>query len=749
MTVNADNNADEETLLIMDRAHEDEAMDEDEGSEEDGEYDPDADDDEDMEAEEDGEEQGETQSERSDTHSSPSESMTPNGSKRERRVSFNKVVEVESHEQQTLTGSSGDETESEEDSDSDLSSSDISSSDTSSDTSSDLSSTDSDEIEELPPLKKRKVAENGTVKGVSKTPSELATPVTRFKSQSEGVDSKKTTIATTPPGQGKKTTQIRNVRRRNKNQLRSLVEEGKLPLGSTTKDLENWRHAQSQGFEDQGKTDEEAKIKFEEQREALLESLKDGGIDVTEFRRSEAAVVTTPRTSSKEAELGQPKTKRKDDISPDAPSEMPQKRARLDIAGSRRLLFGSLGLRTPKTKEDEDRLRERLAASSNSKKSASSTSLNGPPSAGPQNEQDGADIAPTSDTWQNKIRLSAVECVDQGVRLSQPPFPFQQCWDPQYAWNRPNKNRRKKKRKARSSYGNNINSQAEEGGDESLVTEDGDVSYLEYDEPVEADVNGTSASVQDEVDTEGFPAIPKNPSSLPILDRKECKEGVFVAFKQLEVSAATNWAPEISAWRCARIEHVDGIDAAYLQIKLSPRDRSKSASGTLVSRDRNGRRLSEKFEMPAHSSDEEEEEVDDGLREVAFEELLDAKLVRPGSDKPTDKPVGILKKTPQPPDASSDAVNGHIAVLGSFAADVKKLQKVAAEIDGNVVKARNEHDSDIEWSGIGEEREDESASSSDAEGNVVKRPGILKVKAEPGMTDLGVPAKAPLNGTST
>jgi hypothetical protein len=48
------------------------------------------------------------------------------------------------------------------------------------------------------------------------------------------------------------------------------------------------------------------------------------------------------------------------------------------------------------------------------------------------------------DSWRERIDLRAVECCDNGVELSTPPFPFYQYWDPQY-------DTRKKRRDRRSS----------------------------------------------------------------------------------------------------------------------------------------------------------------------------------------------------------------------------------------------------------------------------------------------------------
>ena len=104
-------------------------------------------------------------------------------------------------------------------------------------------------------------------------------------------------------------------------------------------------------------------------------------------------------------------------------SNSPHRRAKLNVSGAKRMLFGSLGLKTPMSKEDEDNTREKLMKNARVLKE-------------PQNQDQAVgvpDLAAIADddSWRDKIELRAVECCHTGIQLSDPPFPFVQRWDPQ------------------------------------------------------------------------------------------------------------------------------------------------------------------------------------------------------------------------------------------------------------------------------------------------------------------------------
>ncbi|KAI6895590.1 hypothetical protein KC355_g20442, partial [Hortaea werneckii] len=112
------------------------------------------------------------------------------------------------------------------------------------------------------------------------------------------------------------------------------------------------------------------------------------------------------------------------------------RRSRLDVAGSKRLLLGSLGVRVPKTQEEKDALQKKLKER-NDQRIAPPPDPEAPAPA----PKEASKIAPTDDqqneseddgeSWREKIDLNAIECCEEGITLSTPPFPFHQRWDPQ------------------------------------------------------------------------------------------------------------------------------------------------------------------------------------------------------------------------------------------------------------------------------------------------------------------------------
>lgn len=121
-------------------------------------------------------------------------------------------------------------------------------------------------------------------------------------------------------------------------------------------------------------------------------------------------------------------------------------RAKIDLASSRRLLFGALGLRTPKSKEEEKALQEKLMKDIKPLKQPQSDS------AANQNANTAAEE--DDESWRDRIVLKAVECCHEGVELSTPPFPFVQRWDPQqqsgYNDKTSRRNSRKNKKRKRN-----------------------------------------------------------------------------------------------------------------------------------------------------------------------------------------------------------------------------------------------------------------------------------------------------------
>lgn len=524
--------------------------------------------------------------------------------------------------------------------------------------------------------------------------------------------------APVPPGAGKRTTQKRNQRRRDRKNLVRLQKQGVLPSTATTADLQ---HISSSGkIEPHGDTSQEAlrepkdDAEFEKKRKALLYAISSGGIDQedtlvpTELssenvlekpltdpeiaRKSNEGRAAVEKSASSASErtlidsLSTPKiveqanTKVKANQSEgvmwaigdqrqrptananrpenDLPSSAQKQRAKLDKDTSKRLVFGALGLRTPKTPEDEMRLRAKLMKGTGLSKGAGTQIAN--------TETRGAQSSPPAqdDSWKDKIELSAVECCYDGIELSTPPFPFVQRWDPQQKkgyfagganFSRNNKKRKRNnkhyeasfepvadlstsKRQQRPSYGVKICYEDEDNelpphtpqpdsarsvSDDNLLAVN-DQLLRETEEAYENAVLGSEALGD-------LPHLPEDLSVCPELKQEACSPGAVIAFKQLDMSAETNWQPKISDYRMAVIETL--LDNGTLSMRTAVRDRSTQEKQYDPE---TGERLYSKFEMPGYNDGDSED--DDGLLELALVELIDPKLIRASEQAPESIP---------------------------------------------------------------------------------------------------------------
>ncbi|KAB8446204.1 hypothetical protein FH972_025186 [Carpinus fangiana] len=267
------------------------------------------------------------------------------------------------------------------------------------------------------------------------------------------------------------------------------------------------------------------------------------------------------------------------------------KKARLDVLSSRRLLFGSLGVRNPRSKEEEDKLRVRLAAKaapkSRGKRALASTTAE---TSGPE-----PDVSnDMSDAWKSRVNLTAVECVEEGIILSSPPFPFYQRWDPQQQYQS-----KKSKRQSQSHY------------DETAYADEEEWAGLDYDDAAPA-VESSPAEEEYEQDGDDLPTLPEDLTKYKTLERGDCEVGAIIAFNRMEASQATGWLPGISPMRMAAIE---AFHDGTLSLTLAKRDCPKAEY------DKQGNRVYSKFEMPDDDGDQSAVEVD-------FEDLAQAYLVR-------------------------------------------------------------------------------------------------------------------------
>lgn len=306
------------------------------------------------------------------------------------------------------------------------------------------------------------------------------------------------------------------------------------------------------------------------------------------------------------------------------------------------MIFSSLGVRTPKTEEDREKIRQKLTNPKNH-------GITGLGQAAQEMKAAMIKSSADDDSWKEKISLAAVECCFPGVVLSTPPFPFIQRWDPQQqamkqsSWAR--QQGKKRKRKGREEYGYGYQEQEayeeEYGEQETYGGEyegaDQSTTLLNYDEETgELDSSMLQGQIEDQIMNDiatanDLPALPKNPDELKPATIEDLVPGAVVAYKVLEVSAATKWCPAILEYKTAIVLEDQGIGLPVFKVELAVRDRVQAKY------DARGKRVFEKFEAIM-----DEDEVDDGVRELNFEELIEPKVVRAADgEKESDGENGI------------------------------------------------------------------------------------------------------------
>lgn len=338
------------------------------------------------------------------------------------------------------------------------------------------------------------------------------------------------------------------------------------------------------------------------------------------------------------------------------PPESQHRRAKLDVSSAKRMLFGSLGLRTPKTKDDEVRMREKLMKDVRPPRE--------PHIAEKFETAENIAAAAEDESWKDKIDLRAVECCYDGIELSTPPFPFVQRWDPQqqrgYSMGGAKKRKGKKRKRNNSDYYEDHSvslktkvvrldkddRQGQEAESEPLGEEanaESNDNQHSHDERFEDSVRANqqllhetedaSADTLVEVEephdlTDDLPTLPEDISICSPLTLQKATEGNIVAFKQLEMSAETNWQPKISEYRTAIVNEI--LDDGMLSMTLAKRDQP---SKNLQFDEQTGERLYSKFEMPGYHDENGEDES--GKLEISFDELINPILVEAASRKGT------------------------------------------------------------------------------------------------------------------
>jgi len=329
-------------------------------------------------------------------------------------------------------------------------------------------------------------------------------------------------------------------------------------------------------------------------------------------------------------------------------------RRKIDLGAAGRLLFGALGVRAPKNKADHEKVRNDLIKDIKSSKIV-------PPAEARNIEIESPNADEDPEAWREVINLRAVECCHDGVELSPAPFPFVQRWDPQQQGSyskqsgRGRKGKRgqrnqsqyyddeqqssKKRKRNRSSY-ESYDSNEQYAAVDAVEIEDSSRheeptemecvkapnTQTDYSDGVEGAVNHQimkdvqEATTSQAMDEDDLPTLPEDLSILPTFIDDDVKPGMVIAFKQLILSEATKWQPQMSTYRTAVVIR-DSANGS-LELRLAKRDRERSERYHDAE---TGERIYGKFDMPMGDDQDNE---DDGFLEVTINEIIEPKVVQ-------------------------------------------------------------------------------------------------------------------------
>ncbi|OAA56826.1 hypothetical protein ISF_07342 [Cordyceps fumosorosea ARSEF 2679] len=401
------------------------------------------------------------------------------------------------------------------------------------------------------------------------------------------------------PGCGLSRTQKRNARRKRSKQIRSSASEGNSLHDSTP---------------------DEIMADLAARKAALLSSLGSDSLpsEIPESVPFDASLSEPPadqastRTTNGVAEL---QTKGE-------AASASQRRLNLNTGASKRLLFGALGVKAPKSKADEEKIKQDLMKGV--KPLANKRLVE------EVEEAAQPDTAMEDDSWRDKISYRAVECCQEGIVLSQPPFPFVQRWDPQQQYNSSRKRKRHSHSQHYEDYEDNslvFGTPAKTGSNKKMKSK-----KKNSDDQAETEMPNSHAGDAGPVEDLDLPPLPSDLTSLVSLEKDAVTPGQLITWKQLSMSKATGWQPQLASFTAVVLV---GSDKDNIQVLLAKRDRETNDH---VYDEHTGQRVYEKFEAPA-LDDEEEAEADDGHRTISWFEMMEPRQV-PGS-----APAGFVEMT--------------------------------------------------------------------------------------------------------
>ncbi|RMD40172.1 hypothetical protein DV735_g4952, partial [Chaetothyriales sp. CBS 134920] len=479
------------------------------------------------------------------------------------------------------------------------------------------------------PARSKKATKLSRTEPVTKHDVHQATSLTTLPIKAQPSENTTERPKPNPPGQGLPRTKKKNERTRLKRRLKALQQSGELPAHATFAELRKYEETaqivltDSSGLADELEAAKARLLKGIDEMEVELSPPEvpahnstifqvSPSVDPILFRGAEVAptvptkktvLTTASRDASPEQAISAANTT-------ETRIESPVKRAKLNIAASRRLLFGSLGLRTPKNAAEEQALREQLSQNFGPGRLKEGS-----------RRETGSDVSRTasSKSWKDKLIIGAVECVQEDLVLPPPPFPFIQHWHRKDTTKESEEGSPLDYDGPTSPPSERANQVKGIGSTSHVPANDGEQEQAHISE---------SRTISFETEVDALP-IPANFEDLGDLERTQALPGTVIAYKEIHVGADTNFQPQVSAYRVAEIVRVE--KDGWITMKLSNEHRRQKAPLDPET----GQKVSNNFEIESS-----QDEVDDGIREMSWDFLLQPKLVRasriqvPGSVTP-------------------------------------------------------------------------------------------------------------------
>ncbi|KAJ2992186.1 hypothetical protein NUW58_g2255 [Xylaria curta] len=474
----------------------------------------------------------------------------------------------------------------------------------------------------------------------------------------EVLATKAVTTTKSPPGAGKQATKRRNARRRVAKLLKRDTQDANVLDNVITSST---REIASTG--DGHILDNEVAL-FEAKRKALLDAIATGGIEVgpsgeTTFDQN---FTETGREKRKRAEgEGSSPQHPENEAAAETTEQWPndgqdgldadQKRRRIDLGAGRRMVFSALGLRNPKNKVEEYKLRNRLQADAQHPDRLPRprpATVTGPMPSGDNEQEDLHD-------WKAKINYRAVECCQDGIELSPAPFPFQQRWDPQQqtlSFSKKNKRggqskraqrnqahyydddshaSKKKKRSRSHEISDRVYGHAYDGEYDATNGVDVALNYDDIESDSPEDDNNPANGTSQATDLDDLPSLPQDISGLPTLRPGEARVGMVITWQKWSCSSATSWQPQLS--RVTAIVAKIDDDAVALGVCLAKRDRYLNGNEKRYDH-RTGQRIYDKFEAPDLGEEDEADDEyadadeDEGYQNLSWADMQDPRILQ-------------------------------------------------------------------------------------------------------------------------